>query len=300
MPFETVDNLKLEYKFLGRTWSLNIFQQYEKFAWSIGGLAVISLLAWIVFGFDSTPMQFLNVFYSNNSASLIPSLLSGKIPTLDSLWTIYNSTYGKEMHWSAFVIYGFMYWALSKHFLKMGIKGSKNVAYSSSLMFLAIAFFEFYWMGSFAYFQNQPWVVTFMMPQLRILLQNIGFLTVGVLGVLYMWADSYVPGSKRRVYKFNWNILSVALVVLCVVVALVWWFYPWHVDSLNVPLANGEVWTNTRCFPQTLYTIDVNPLDSVNAGVQFWVGNDLIHAWNTMVKVIWTFTIMYVGRLKMK
>jgi len=286
-----MDNLNLTFK--GN--NLNIFQKYKRVRVTAFGLAITCLAAWIVFGFDSTPLQFVHVMYE------LPRFIMGHV-SFDDLVVTYNTFYGKEMHYSAFVIYGLMFWFLSRHFEKhLGIKGSKNIAYACSLTFLSIAIFEFYWMGSFAYFQNQPWVITPKWPQLRIHMQNIAFLSVGVLGVLYMYADSFIMKGKEiigRNYHFNLNRKACVLVGLSVATALIWWYYPWHVEKFSVQLETGEVWSNGQQFPQTLYTIDLNPTDGVNAGVWFWKENNLIHGWNTLVKIFWTLTILYVGMVK--
>lgn len=260
-------------------------------------IAIVCLGAWMAFGFDSTPLQFIHVLYEG-----VPQFLLGKA-SLGDLVAIYNRYYGKEMHYSAFVIYGLMYWALSRHFnKKLGITKSKNIAFTCSLVFLSVAIFEFFWMGSFAFFQKQPWVITPKWPQLRIHMQNILFLTVGVLGVLYMWADSYILNEKGKTigrwFKFRWDKVAVGLVGLSVGLALLWWFYPGYVERFSVQLETGQTWTNSPNFPQTLYTIDLNPEDSVNAGVWFFHENNAIHGLNTLVKAICTFTVFYIGMVK--
>jgi len=259
--------------------------------------AIVSLCLWAVLGFDSTPLQFIHVLYEG-----IPNFIVGKA-SLNDLHVIYDSYYGREMHYSAFVIYGLMYWALSRHFNKnLGITKSRNIAYTCSLTFLSIAIFEFFWMYSYATFQHQAWVITPKWPQLRIQLQNILFVTIGVLGVLYMWLDSHVYNTVKkgydRIFTFRWDLYAICLVCLSVLLAVSWINYTGYVEKISVPLETGEVWTNSGNFPQTLYTVDLNPNDNVNAGVWFYVGNDLIHGLNTLVKVVWTLTILYVGLVK--
>jgi len=259
---------------------------------------MISLAFWMALGFDSTPLQFIHVLYKG-----VPSFLMGKA-TFNDLHVIYDSYYGKEMHYSAFVIYGLMFWALSRHFNKnLGITKSKNIAYSVSLTFLSIAVFEFFWIWGFATFQNQPWVITPKWPQLRIHIQNALFLTVGVLGTLQIWVDGHVKikDGYKRIFKFRWDYLSVSLICFSLAGAILWINYGdfgGYVEKINIPLANGEIWTNTAMFPQTLYTVDTNPNDNVNAGEWFFVGNDLIHGLNTLVKTVWTLTFLYVGLVK--
>lgn len=313
-PFEFADNFKLEIK--GN--NLNIFQKYKRLQKSALGIAVICLTAWIIFGFDSTPLQFIHVILE------LPSVISGAQP-FSYLGEVYTSYYGKEMHYSAFVIYGLMYWALSRHFEKeTNFTMSKNVCFSCALMFLAVAIFEFYWIYSFAYFQNQWWVATWKMPQLRILLQNVIFLFVGAIGVFYLWADSYeidektgrVESWSKRLFTFRWDWKTFILVLLALFFLISWWYYPFPVKQISVNLSTGEIvefdkyfdsvrlesndviWTNSRNFPNTLYTIDLNPDDNMNAGVWFYVQDDLVHAWNTIAKIFLSLAIFNIGRVK--
>jgi hypothetical protein len=58
------------------------------------------------------------------------------------------------------------------------------------------------------------------------------------------------------------------------------------------------VWQSSRLFPQTLYTVDLNPGDGINAGVWFWIQNDWIHAVNTGVKAIWAATVYFLFSVK--
>jgi len=242
-------------------------------------------------GFDSTPLQILDP---------IIEIVQGKYVLAD-FWSRFNYYYGKEMHYSAFVIYGLAYVFLSQHFDKFGVKMSKNVCYSASLTALSIALFEYYWIGSFAVFQNQPWVVTWAMPQLRILLQNLIFLVAGIIGVVYMWLDSYILNGKEvvgRNYCLNINWKAIALIGLSVAVGLFWIYYPFHVDVIQVPLSDGTVWTSSHLFPQTLYTIKTNVSSTINAGEWFYVPNDAVHAVNTLVKAVWTLTVVYIFKLR--
>jgi hypothetical protein len=80
--------------------------------------------------------------------------------------------------------------------------------------------------------------------------------------------------------------------------ALLWIFYPWPVQLLTVQLENGQIWHSSRLFPQTLYTVELTPGDGINAGVWFWIQNDLIHAVNTGVKAIWAATVFLLFRVK--
>lgn len=292
-PFAWFDKLNLTLK--GN--NFNFFQKYDRLRNTAFWIAIISLIAWFTLGFDSTPLQFLHVLYEG-----IPGFLSGQLSGND-LIAIYHNFYGKEMHYSAFVIYGLEYWYLSTHFKEhLGIKKSKNVVYSCAITFLSIAVFEWFWILNFSHWQNQPWVSTWRWPQMRILLQNLAFTFAGILGILYMWADSYemINGkvTDNQLFSFRLTKKAAFLIFLSVASALIWIYYPGHVDIIKVDLLTGETWQNTRNFPQTLYTIDLDPRDNINAGTWFYVENNLIHGWNTLVKILFTLTFLYIGLLR--
>lgn len=291
-PFKWLDTRNLRFSFF----NFNLFQNYTKMQKTAFWLAVVGAGAWLLFGFDSNAGQLMHVLVN------IPNFVLGRI-TVDGLVKVWVDMYGKDFHYSALVIYGFCFYFLSKHFEKFNIRGSKNIAFASVLTWLSIGIFELYWMASFSFFQGQTWVLRLQMPQLRIIIQNIFVMFVaGGLGALYMYAESCKFNKKGdiigRLWRFNWGKLSVLLVGLSVGLALFWWYYPGYVETFSVTYETGEVWTNNRLFPQTLYTVDVNPSDSINAGVWFWVENDLIHGLNTLVKILFTLTIFNIGRIR--
>ena len=291
-PFSFFDNLSL----VVHGNNLNFFQKYKRAQQTALWMAVVCGVFWLLLGFDSTPLQMIHVLIEG-----IPGLLLGQKGWGD-LITIYNSFYGKEMHYSAFVIYLLMFYGLSKNWEARGIVKSKNMAYSFSFMFLAVGLFEWFWISSFGIFQNQPWVYTWMMPQLRILLQNSAFTFVGILGVVYIWADSYVLDKNKQVIGRNWHFnlgwLSWVLIGLSIGSALLWIFYPGPIQQISVQLANGQIWHSSRLFPQTLYTIKIDPASPVNAGDWCWVEDNWIHGLNTLVKVIWALTLYWIGKVK--
>lgn len=283
-PFGFADKVDLTFK----NWNFNIFQKYRKLRRTAFVFSVICLGAWVFLGFDSTPLQFMHV--------LTDGLLNG-VRDIPTLTTIYNNFYGKEMHYSAFVIYGLLFYSLNRHYDKnLNIQGSRNIAYSVCVTLGSIAVFEFFWMFSFAFFQNQMWVITPKFPQLKILLQNFAFLTVGAMGILYMFIDSHTFNSKGdvtgKLYFFRVNIKTFVLLGLTLTSVYLWINYPFHIERFNVETTNG-IWSNSNKFPQTLYTIDVNTEDNVNAGVWFWKENNLIHGVNTLVKILVTLTFAY-------
>jgi len=291
-PYGYVDRLTLIF----RGNNLNLFQKYKRIQKTAIYGALVCLAAWIIFGFDSTPLQFIHVLYEG-----VPAWIGGSA-SLQDLGGIYSLYYGKEMHYSAFVIYFGLFYALSRSWEKAGVTESKNLAFSFAGMFLSVAVFEWFWILSFSYFQNQPWISTWSFPQMRILLQNLVFSLVGAVAVLYMLTERwYWKGKEQlgRAYFFrmkDWK--PWVLIGLSVAAALLWIYYPWHVEQISVPLENGKIWVSSRLFPQTLYTVDLDPGDGVNAGVWFWIENDLIHAVNTGVKALWALTTFYIFKVK--
>jgi hypothetical protein len=274
-----VDRLSLSL----RGFNFNIFQKYHRIQHTAFVGAIVCLAAWIAFGFDSTPLQFIHAAYEG----LVP--LADGVGSWQNVIQIYHSYYGKEMHWSAFVIYFLLFWGLSKSWEKAAIIKSKNLVFSFAAMFLAIGIFEWFWILSFSCFQNQPWVSTWRFPQMKILLQNTAFTLAGGLTCLYMLTERWhwngrIQGERAYYFVRNWKLWL--CIGLSVAAALFWIYYPFQIQQISVNIADGTVWHSSRLFPQTLYTVDLNPVDGFNAGVWFYQPNNLIHGLNTLVKVI--------------
>jgi len=231
--------------------------------------------------------------------------------TWTELGNLWNHYYGKEFHYSAILIYGLMFWALSRHYdYKFGIVKSKNIGYTLGWTLLSIAIFEFTWMGLYSRTQYQHWVLQFQFPQLKIINQNIYWTVFGVLTILYMYVDSHVfwkpPGVANlkqnwritRNFRFRLDKIALLLIASTLTLWMLWCFYPGYVQRTTVTLDNGETWTNSRNFPQTLYTIDMNPDDNVNAGEWFFLENNWIHGLNTLTKIMLTVSIGYIAMVK--
>lgn len=303
-PFGFMDNLALK---IGPV-DLNLFKRSRIVARNMLVFSLVMAGLWALLGFDSSPGQLLHVLYQG-----LPGLIMGQ-KSLGDLVTIYNQAYGKEMHYSAFVIYGLLFWALSVHYDQgllrwfkrsgpdsgVGIVKSKNIVYAACVTLLAGGIFELFWQGSFAYFQNQPWVFTFHGGQAIILLQNIVFVSVGAMGLFYMWVDSYVMDSRGvisgRQWTFNLGLTSCLLIAVTLSLVMLWWFYPWPTQQITVLLNNGQVWTSSARFPQTLYTIALDP--EAGSGSWFWVENNSVHALNTLVKVFMTMALGSVAAVR--
>jgi len=119
-----------------------------------------------------------------------------------------------------------------------------------------------------------------------------------------MLTERYHWNSREqlgRAYYFNAKSLALWIcIALSIGAALLWIYFPGPAEQISVPLKNGEIWQSSRIFPQTLYTVDLDPSDGTGAGVWFYVANDLIHALNTIVKLLWAMSVYLLLRVKDK
>lgn len=321
-PFDFVDSLDLKIKNV----EINVLRKDR------GLRRIIFLFSWLIFvmwmflGWDSCQSQFEFVIVA------IPDFILGKL-SFDDLSVIYAEQYGKGMHYSAWVIYGLMYWGLSKYYdEELGLRGSRNVSLAMSFTLLSIAFFETFWHYSFAIFQGQTWIITWQFPQFKILFQNISFFVLGFLMILLFSLNEkrcYSLPGKWKVYeklkpfkfpypairgesldilpktnfpqlRFSFNRWTLLFLILSLTSIYVWYnygdFFP--VETLRVDVVGFGVWESSPNFPQTVYTIETDLTDNINAGDQFFVENDLLHGVNTLCKVFLTFLSYSIGRVK--
>ena len=250
----------------------------------------------MVMGFDSGYGQIEYAIYAIKDYYLSPS----STPFWESVTLAWNLAYGKTMHWSAFTIYGLLYCATSWHLEKeLGFTKTKNSAYSLAFTMLNIGIFEWGWMYGYALFHDQWWSVTWKMPQLRILIQNVGFTFVGLSTVILFWVQSHVHDEDGnvigRLYTFKPSKALLTISLITVAFATLWVYYPYDVKPVETYIEGYGNWTNSDMFPQTLYTVDTNLLDDVNAGEWFYVEDDMVHLWNTGVKTLLAFSgLLYV------
>ena len=271
-PMGFYDDMRIPFR--GK--DLNFFPRDAGLRRSALAVVVFASLMWLVGGFDSG----IGMLYYP-----LEALATGK-----DVYAAYTYSYGKEMHWSAFVIYGFLYVAVSQHLASLGVAKTRNTVYSASFSLGAIAVFELFWMWGFATFQNQGWVLKPAFPQLRIHVQNAGFLLVAALSWVKMWAESDV--QNPRPYRWKSSMVLVSAVVVAVAAACVWVYYPFPVQSVEADIVGFGRWVNSSRFPQTLYTLDLNVLDSDNCGVWFYVEDNVVHLVNTVVKVLWAWACL--------
>lgn len=306
-PFDFVDNFS--YKLFSR-FEINVFRSDLKLRKTIFRGVIFACLMWIVIGFDSSAVQ-LDMFFLN-----LPKFLFKEI-TWNQLKTLFWSNYGKGVHWSAFVIYGLMFVGLSKYYnKKLNVFKSRNIVLSLGFTFLSIGLFEHFWHVSYYVFQEQHWILSWLWPQFRVLFQTLGLSLLGVFVIIlvslkhknlyhlfnfrnkeYYWQ----PETNMPYLKLNFDGLSFIFLLITFFSICLWWFYPFPTQQISVPVETVEgvvLWTSSKFFPQTVYTVETNLLDNINAGNQFWIRNDLLHLVNTVCKVFYTLTIYNVAKLK--
>lgn len=252
---------------------------------------------WILMGFDSGYGQIEYAIYALKDCLLNPSTLS----IWEQVPLAWNWAYGKTMHWSAFTIYGLLYWATSWHLEKeLGLTKTKNSAYSLAFTLFNIGIFEWGWMYGYAFFHDQWWSVTWRMPQLRIIIQNVAFTFIGLSTLLLFWVQGLVHDEQGeivdRIYSFKPSKTLILIGLLTIASMTLWVFYPWNVKPVETFIEGYGTWRNSNLFPQTLYTVDTNILDNINAGEWFYVQDNLVHFINTIVKSLLALTGYYFTR----
>ena len=152
--------------------------------------------------------------------------------------TIYD-IYGRSFHFSTYVIYGFLYVAISKHLTKLSIVKTKNVVYSILLVMLNAAIFEWTYMTLLIHCQTSRGLLTWFLEDFFFLSQYLLLLIFGVYGLLLLLTEKI---------QFNFNRKIACYTGLTVLMFLLWIYFPLPVKQLTL---NG--WTSSQLFPQTHY-----------------------------------------------
>jgi len=214
------------------------------------------------------------------------------------LLNVVHSRYGIGTHFSAAVIYGIMFYTLSKYYEKINIKGSLNLTMSMLLTAFSVGVFEFTWMASYYTAQHQTWVLAPLFKQVSILYQNLLFVSCGSVMIAVVALSRFQTRYPQISFRINKKLAF--LILLTISLWSLWYFYPFPTTQLVVSLETGGVWKSFSNFPQTMYTIDVNPLDDVAIGVPFYVEDHLVHTINTVFKIVFAYTIFYFGKVIIK
>lgn len=243
---------------------LNLFRDHSYIRKVALIFSALMFIPWIVLGFDSG-IGMLEIWNNN--------------------FNIDYSAYGKSLHFSAFVIYGFLFVGISKYLEKLQLTKSKNVFYTACLSVFNIGIFEMWYMGAFATFQmNRSLTEWFFTDFWEIpVVMNFMFVVLGAVALLSFYVDSFKLNSKKvvgRFYKFTDSKGLFFLLILLLISISLWIYFPFHVQTISI---NG--WRSSRFFPQTHYAY----VDST-----LYVENNLLHLVNLIVKGLFAFTQFYI------
>lgn len=306
-PFKFVDNLSLDVK----GYELNLLRDDKGLRKSVLIFAFLSGFIWLIAGWDSSASQ-VELFVEG----FVKQLFLDRKLDWGKLVEIYNNDYGKGIHWSAFIIYGLLFYGLSRfYWKKYNIRNSLNVTIAFGFTLFSVAIFEYFWHWSFRWFQSQAWVLEWGWPQFRVLFQTRIWLFASLFMIIILhlkhgkhyrfinWRNTqYYLNIQTNMpqFRLNFNIMTYVLIGLTFTSVYVWWFYGdfFPVEQITVEVIGGPDWTNNIYFPQTVYTIETDLTDNLNAGDQFFVENNLLHGINTLVKIFFTLTIYNIGRIR--
>ena len=292
-PYDYADELSIKF----RGYELNFLADDARLRRTMLIFAALTGILWALMGFDSTWGQIQRA-----AESFLSQIIFERRLEFIEVAYWYGTEYGKNMHLSAFTIYSLCFYGLSKYYSEeLSLTGSRNFVLSFGITFLSIGAFELAWQYLYALGQDQWWVVTWAWPQLRILVQCLIFTVSGVMVLLMVCLrDRHHPentGHFPANYGLNLDARTAFIAASTLVIFALWYYYPLPVTNLTVERIGAPTWTNTARFPQTLYTVETNVLDSVNAGDQFYVPDDLIHGLNTLAKVAMTWLFYQIGKL---
>jgi len=268
--FTRLDNLSLRlplgFDLFGFLWNIRAWRRYFLFC------VIASAICWAVFGWDSTWSQ-LKPFAEwmlNPSKSLTEVISESRM------------YYGTGNHFSAPVIYGTAFIILSLYLEGKGIKKSQNFILTSALSLFNIGVFEWTWNLLYSHLQNQLWTIQFVWKQATNLFHFTSYIMLGILTLIYLYSLGYKPNIGK---------LTLTLAATAIGFWLLWVFYPFPITDITVETTTG-IWHNNHLFPQTMYTIDIDPTDGLAIGQPFHVPNDLLHAVNVFAKVFTTLAIL--------
>jgi hypothetical protein len=271
-PFEKIDGMSLRVGPFDLAYALSNVAAVRR---NIGVLVALSVAFWVGLGWDSTWEQ-LNPILENPWP-----LLSPGSEAYEALMFQVRGFYGMGDHWSAPVIYGLAFIALSLHLERVGVVKSMNFFVTTAMSLASIGVFEFVYNRLYSIYQQQWWTFSFAWPNARNILFFTGFVLVGVLAYVVLHDFGY---------RVRWTWWKVALIPLSVGLWLLWLFYPFPTQPLTV-MTEWGLWTSGPLFPQTFYAVDVFN-DGKAFGAPFWVQNDALHLLNTLTKAVTSATIL--------
>lgn len=272
----------------------SVFDQIDAQKWNIKGFSPFAVLqnartwrryfflcaiaagaCWALMGFDSTWSMLMTYV-----EQAVP-LLRGEI-TFAEVTAQSRLFYGTGNRFSSPVIYSLAFITLSLHLEKHGIVKSANFFVTSALSLMSIGLFELAYNMCYSHFQFQPWTMQFVWKQVTNLSMFTLFSIIGITTIVYLYCEDY---------RLNWGKRTQILTVAAIGFWMLWIFYPFHFNYISVQTTDGW-WTSGARFPQTMYAVDIDPLDGVAIGVPYFVENNLIHAVNTLTKIVSTAAIL--------
>lgn len=270
--FTRIDNFNhsfLGFNPLGALKNIRVWRHY------ITILLLTSITCWVTFGWESTWNQL------SETLRYLPSIIIGQTsPT--SVLAISDRFYGIGQHLSSAVIYGICFLLLSIHLEKLNIKKSLNFTLTVLLSFLSVGVYEIIYNVLYSNLQHQPWTFSLQLKQGLNISMFTFFIFVGAVSLFYLYSLGFKP---------NFNKITKIFLIFSVLTYALWVFFPFPTTPLSINTTAGT-WTSTNLFPQTMYAIDINPLDSVAIGNPVYVQNDLLHLVNVLNKVFVSLTIL--------
>lgn len=270
--FNKIDNFNftfLGFNPLGALKNVKIWRRY------ILILLILSTFSWLIFGWESTWSQPFTYVKS------LPLLLTGQT-TLTQVQVEALSFYGIGQHLSSFVIYGFSFLLISIHLEKLNIKKSLNFMSSLALTAMSVGVYELIYNVLYSNLQNQSWTFSLQWRQGLNIFMFSFFAVLGIITLVYLYSFGYRP---------NFSLLTRFLLLMSYITYGIWVFYPLPTQTLTMETTTGT-WSSTQFFPQTMYAVDINPLDEQATGEPVFVENNTIHLVNILNKVFVSLTIL--------
>ena len=298
--FDKIDSSAVTFSAFGFS-PFNVLTNIKMWRRYIAALVIASSFLWVLLGFDST--WEVAEIYVMSFASAPIAFVQNMLANNDAFKTLTSealATYGMGNHWSAPVIYGLFFLAVSYSLEDRGYKKSANFVLTSLLSFGAIGSFEIPWNFFYSTFQGQRWAFDFFhMKQMALVWSFSVFIILGVLAYIYLLADGFEMHFGKTQFIF-----------LCLTLGFwfLWINYPLQITPISVSISGTDssgtswfgYWLSSKLFPQTYYVIDVNPWDNIASGMPHYVSNDILHAVNTLTKVFQTVLIYTICLVKRK
>jgi hypothetical protein len=241
---------------------LNLFRDHIYFQQIVFTFSILVLIAWYALGFDSGV---------------------GMLEIWKNGWKIDYSAYGKSLHFSAFSIYGLLFYGLSRYMQKVDIKGSRNTFYSAFLVLLNISIFEWVYMACFAHFQMKRNLIEWFINDFWFLQQYLLLLMLGLLTLLSFYTESFIFNNNKRVgrkFRFYPDKKMFLFLTITILLMALWVHYPFPKKIVKI-----DDWQSSPLFPQTHYAY-------VNANL--YVQNDLLHLVNVLTKTMFALSQLFL------